>query len=126
MVLTERAVEGAIGSSPLASGREFCGTERHPCELCLDLNGLERRRTKVKSRKANGFVERFIGTVLDEFFPAKMRETFYETVDALLADLHDGLIHYDAQRPDLDYRDHGRRPIETVMSFVSQEGRADT
>ncbi|WP_239995107.1 DDE-type integrase/transposase/recombinase, partial [Rhodosalinus sediminis] len=38
------------------NGREFCGTERHPYELYLDLNGIEHRRTKVKSPKTNGFV----------------------------------------------------------------------
>lgn len=110
----------------MASGHEFSGIERHPYELYLDLNGIEHRRTKVKSRKANSFVERFNGTVLDEFFPAKIRDTFYETVEALLADLDAWLIHYNAQRPYLGYRDHGRHTIETVMSFVSQEGRADT
>ena len=37
-------------------GREFCGTGRHAYELYLDLNGIEHRRTKVRSPKANGFV----------------------------------------------------------------------
>ncbi len=46
------------------NGREFCGTERPPYELYLDLNGTEHRRTKVKTPKTNGFVERFNGTVL--------------------------------------------------------------
>lgn len=59
------------------NGREFCGTEKHPYELYLDLNGIEHRRTKVRSPKTNGFVERFNGTVLDEFFRVKMRKTFY-------------------------------------------------
>jgi transposase InsO family protein len=58
------------------NGREFCGTERDPYELYLDLNGIEHRRTKVRSPKTNGFVERFNGTVLDEFFRVKMRERF--------------------------------------------------
>jgi len=104
------------------NGREFCGTERHPYELYLDLNGIEHRRTKVKSPKTNGFVERFNGTILNEFFRMKMRETFYETVEALQADLDAWLVHYNTQRPHLGYRNQGRRPIETVMSFVSQEG----
>ena len=104
------------------NGREFCGTERHPYELYLDLNGIEHRRTKVKSPKTNGFAERFNGTVLDEFFRVKMRETFYETVEALQADLDAWLVHYNTERPHLGYRNQGRRPIETVMSFVSQEG----
>ena len=104
------------------NGREFCGTERHPYELYLDLNGVEHRRTKVRTPKTNGFVERFNGTVLDEFFRVKMRETFYDSVDALQADLDAWLIHYNTERPHLGYRNMGRRPIETIMSFVSQEG----
>jgi transposase InsO family protein len=111
-----------VGAILTDNGREFCGTERHPYELYLDLNGIEHRRTRVKSPKTNGFVERFNGTVLDEFFRVKMRETFYETVEALQTDLDAWLIHYNTERPHLGYRNMGRRPIETVMSFVSQEG----
>jgi transposase InsO family protein len=104
------------------NGREFCGTERHPYELYLDLNGIEHRRTRVRTPRTNGFVERFNGTVLDEFFRVKMRETFYETVEALQADLDAWLVHYNTERPHLGYRNMGRRPIETIRSFVSQEG----
>jgi transposase InsO family protein len=104
------------------NGREFCGTEKHPYELYLDLSGIEHRRTKVRTPKTNGFVERFNGTVLDEFFRATMRETFHETVEALQTDLDAWLVHYNTERPHLGYRNMGRRPIETVMSFVSQEG----
>lgn len=104
------------------NGREFCGTEAHPYELYLDLNGIEHRRTKVKTPKTNGFVERFNGTVLDEFFQVKMRETFYDSVEVLQADLDAWLIHYNTERPHLGYRNMGRRPFDTVMSFVSQEG----
>lgn len=104
------------------NGREFCGTERHPYELYLDLNGIEHRRTKVRTPKTNGFVERFNGTVLEEFFRLKMRETFYDSVEAMQQDLDAWLVHYNTERPHLGYRNMGRRPIETVMSFVSQEG----
>lgn len=104
------------------NGREFCGTDKHPYELYLDLNGIEHRRTKVRTPKTNGFVERFNGTVLEEFFRIKMRETFYDSVDALQADLDAWLVHYNTERPHLGYRNMGRRPIETVMSFVNQEG----
>lgn len=82
------------------NGREFCGTEAHPYELYLDLNGIEHRRTKVKTPKTNGFVERFNGTVLDEFFRLKMRETFYESVEALQDDLDGWLVHYNTERQD--------------------------
>lgn len=104
------------------NGREFCGTDTHPYELYLELNGIEHRKTRVKSPKTNGFVERFNGTVLDEFFRVKMRETFYETVEALQADLDAWLVHYNTERPHLGYRNQGRRPIETINQFVRQEG----
>ena len=104
------------------NGREFCGTERHPYELYLALNDIEHRKRKVGSPKTNGFVERFNGTVLEEFFKPKMRETFYETVEALQADLDAWLHHYNRERPHLGYRNQGRRPWETVQRFVTQEG----
>jgi len=103
------------------NGREFCGTETHAYELYLDLNGIEHRRTKVKTPKTNGFVERFNGTVLNEFFRVKMRETFYESVEALQADLDAWLVHYNTERPHLGYRNQGRSPIETINLFVRQE-----
>jgi transposase InsO family protein len=103
------------------NGREFCGTDTHPYELYLELGGIEHRRTRVKTPKTNGFVERFNGTVLDEFLRVKMRETFYETVAALQADLDAWLVHYNTERPHLGYRNQGRRPIETINLFVSQE-----
>ena len=61
-------------------------------------------------------------TVLDEFFRLKMRENLYDSVEALQADLDAWLVHYNTERPHLGYRNMGRRPMETVMSFVSQEG----
>ena len=104
------------------NGREFCGTEKHPYELYLDLNGIEHRRAEVRSPKTNGFVGRFNGTVLNEFLPVKMRETFYGSIAALQIDLDEWLMFSNTERPHPGYRNMGRRPIETVMSFVSQEG----
>ncbi len=89
------------------NGREFCGAERHPYELYLDLNGIEHRRTRVRTPKTNGFVERFNGTVLDEFFRVKMRETFYETVQALQADLDAWLVHYNTREAASRLPQHG-------------------
>lgn len=66
-------------------------------------------------------VERFNGTVLDEFFRVKLRETFYDSVEALLADLDDWLLNYNTERSHLVCRNMGRRPIETIISFVCQE-----
>ena len=60
--------------------------------------------------------------VLDEFFRVKMRETFCDSVEALQNDLDAWLAHNNTERPHLGYRNMGRRPVETVMSFASQEG----
>lgn len=69
------------------NGREFCGTDSHPFELYLALAGIEHRKTRVRAPRTYGFVERFNGTVLDEFFRVKIRETFYDSVEALQNDL---------------------------------------
>jgi transposase InsO family protein len=103
------------------NGREFCGTERHPYELYLALNEIEHRTAKVGSPRTNGFVERFNGTVLQEFFRPAMHQKLYESVDALQADLDAWLHHYNRERPHLGYRNQSRRPWETIDLFVRQE-----
>ena len=104
------------------NGREFCGTERHAYELYLALNDIAHRKTKVGSPRTNGFVERFNGTVLGEFFRPAMHQKLYESVEALQADLDPWLHHYNHERPHLGYRNQGRRPYETIELFVRQEG----
>jgi transposase InsO family protein len=82
-------------------GRAFCGTDAHPYELYLGFNVIDHRSTKVKTPRTNGFVQRFNGTVLGKFFRLKMRETFYESVEALQDDLDGWLVHYNTERPHL-------------------------
>lgn len=72
------------------NGREDCGTERHPFELYLALNDIEHRRSKVKSPKTNGFVERFQRTVQDEFLSVTFRQKLYTSVAELQQDLESG------------------------------------
>ncbi len=103
------------------NGREFCGTERHPYELYLALNEIEHRTTRVGTPRTNGFVERFNGTVLQEFFRPAMHQKLYESVDSLQADLDVWLHHYNRERPHLGYRNQGRRPWDTIDLFVRQE-----
>ena len=101
------------------NGREFCGSERHPY-VYLALNDIEHRKTRVGSPRTNGFVERFNGTVLQEFFRPAMHQKLYDSVEPLQADLDAWLHHYNHERPHLGYRNQGRRPWETVERFVSQ------
>ena len=109
-----------VGAVLTDNGREFCGTERHAYELYLALNDIEHRKTRVGSPRTNGFVERFNGTVLEEFFRPTMSRQLYESVEALQTDLDVWLHHYNHERPHLGYRNQGRRPWETVERFVSQ------
>ena len=117
-----RKLDLPVGAVLTDNGREFCGTERHPYELYLALNEVEHRKTKVRSPRTDGFVERFNGTVLEEFFRPAMHARLYESVEALQADLDAWLHHYNRERPHLGYRNQGRRQWETVERFVRQEG----
>ncbi len=102
------------------NGREFCGTESHPYELYLALCDIEHRRTKVRSPKTNGFVERFHRTVVEEFFKPAFRKKLYTSIQELQDDLDDWLVHYNTERPHLGYRNNGRRPIETVEICINK------
>jgi transposase InsO family protein len=101
------------------NGKEYCGTEAHPYEIYLAPAGIEHRTTKVKHPWTNGFVERFHRTVLDEFFRTAFRTAFYESVEALQADLDAWLVHYNAERPHLGYRNRGKRPLDTIDDYLS-------
>jgi len=97
------------------NGTEFKGRPMiHLYEIFLDLADIEHRHTKVGRPRTNGFVERFNRTILDEFFRTAFREKFFESVDALQADLDAWLHHYNYERPHRGYRNMGRRPIETI------------
>jgi transposase InsO family protein len=114
-----------VGAVLTDNGREFCGTDTHPYELYLALNDIEHRRTQVLQPQTNGFIERFNRTALDEFFRIAFRTTFYEAVEALQADFDRWLVEYNTGRPHQGYRNMGKRPIETILSYlesVRQEG----
>jgi transposase InsO family protein len=119
----ERALPG--GAILTDNGREFCGTETHPFEFYLALNAVEHRRTRVRSPQTNGFVERFHGTVQEEFFKPALRTRFYATPEDIQADLDAWLVHDNTVRPHRGYRNRGKRPMDTVNDYwtlVRQEG----
>lgn len=63
-------------------------------------------------------MERFHRTVLDEFFRTAFRTKFYETVEALPADLDTWRVYYNTERPHQGYRNQGRRPINTIKQYL--------
>lgn len=97
------------------NGREFCGRETHPNELYLDLNDVAHRRTKVRTPKTNGFVERFNRTILDEFCHIAFRERVYDTI-AALQDMDTWLQYYNCEQPHLGYCN----PMDTVLAYLAQ------
>lgn len=102
------------------NGTEFCGTPEHPYELYLALCDVEHRRTKLNSPQTNGFVERFIRTLNEEFFEDVHRRRLYESADELQADLDQWLHYYNYERPHQGYRNLGRCPADTfVQSFIT-------
>jgi len=107
------------------NGTEYCGNENHPYELYLALNDIEHRRTKVKSPRTNGFVERFNKTALNEFFRKAFREKFYETVESLQKDFDEWLKYYNEERTHQGYRNMGKRPMDTIKEFVCQEPKKE-
>ena len=107
------------------NGSEYCGKDTHPYELYLALNDIEHRRTKVKSPRTNGFVERFNRTALNEFFRKAFRAKFYESVESLQKDFDEWLRHYNNERPHQGYRNMGKRPIDTIKEFVCLERKEE-
>jgi len=103
------------------NGTEFCGTETHPFEQLLWLEGIEHRRTRVKRPQTNGFVERFHRTILEEFFRVELRKKIYASLEELEEDLQTWLVHYNTNRAHLGYRNNGATPYETVLKFVEAE-----
>lgn len=107
------------------NGREFCGTDAHPFELYLSLSDIRHKRTKVKSPRTNGFVERFHRTILDEIFRQTFRTKLYTSVEELQADMDVWLVYYNTERPHQSYRNMGRRPIDTINAFLQLPDRKE-
>ena len=108
-----------VGAILTNNGPEFCGTSNHPCEMYLALNDIEHRRAKVRTPRTNGFIERFNRIVLNEFFRLAFRNNFYESVEALQADLDQRLEHYNKECPHRGYRNLGKIPCATFLESVS-------
>ena len=100
------------------NGREFCGREGHPYELYLALNEVEHRTTQVRRPQTNGFVERFIRTLKEEFIGVAFMKKIYVTIEELQEELDSWLKHYNTERPHRGYRNMGNRPYDTIKGFV--------
>lgn len=102
-ILTERAIEGANGSSPMASGIQFADQPRNRntsyarpmrFDLICEANGIEHRLTKPNHPWSNGQVERMNRTIKD----ATVKRYHYDSHDQLRTHLADFLDAYNYAR----------------------------
>lgn len=104
------------------NGREYCGrAEQHPYELLLALHDIEHRRTKVRSPRTNGFVERMNRTLLDECFRIKGRTTWYTAPEEIQRDLDKYLSFYNLKRSHQGYRLKGRTPAQALREALGRK-----
>lgn len=103
-------------------GREYCGRpEQHPYELLLALQDIEHRRTKVRSPRTNGFVERRNRTLLDECFRIKGRTKWYTSPAEIQQDLDQYLTFYNLKRSHQGYRLKGRTPAQALREALGRK-----
>lgn len=108
-----------VGAVLTDNGREFCGREdQHPYELLLAMEGIEHRRTKVRSPRTNGFVERMNRTLLDECFRIAGRTTWYTDIAAIQRDLDVFMEKYNLKRSHQGYRLKGRTPAQALREAL--------
>ena len=108
-----------VGSVLTDNGREFCGREdQHPYELLLAMEGIEHRRTKVRTPRTNGFVERMNRTLLDECFRIAGRTTWYTDISEIQRDLDIFMEKYNLRRSHQGYRLKGRTPAQALREAL--------
>ncbi len=111
-----------VGAILTDNGREFCGIpEKHPFELLTAMESIEHRKTKIRSPRTNGFVERMNRTLLDECFRVAGRTTWYENTDQIQADLDKFMEYYNLERTHQGYRLKGRTPAQALREALGIE-----
>ena len=116
-ILTEQAIEGAIGPSPMASGIQFAEQPRNRntitsrpmrFDMICEANGIEHRLTKPNHPWTNRQVERMNRTIKEGeadqktirgmVFPLNVKRFHYETHDQLRTHLADFMAAYNFAR----------------------------
>lgn len=98
------------------NGSEYCGRkDTHPYELFLHLNEIEHTRTKVRTPRTNGSVERLNQTIEDEFYEVAFRKKLYRTLTEIQEDLDAFMETYNQDRTNQGRYCQGRTPLQTLM-----------
>ena len=97
-------------------GSEYCGNrEVHEYALYLDLENIERTRTKTKSPQTNGICERFHQTIQNEFYASAFRRKLYDSLEQLQADVDTWMESYNAERTHSGKYCYGKTPLQTFI-----------
>ena len=100
-------------------GTEYCGAhDRDEFELYLAVENIDHTRTKVKSPQTNRICQRFHKTLLDEFYRVAFRKKVYDSIEALQADLHQWIAHYNEARTHQGRLCFGKTPMQTFLDFA--------
>jgi len=98
------------------NGSEYCGRkDTHPYELFLHLNEIEHTRTKVRTPRTNGSVERLNQTIEDEFYEVAFRKKLYRTLTEIQEDLDAFMDIYNRDRTNQGRYCQGRTPLQTLI-----------
>jgi len=104
------------------NGREYCGVkDKHLFELLLAIEDIEHRKTKVRSPRTNGFVERMNRTLLEECFKVEGRRTWYVQPAEIQRDLDKFMTYYNLKRSHQGYRLKGRTPAQALREALGRK-----
>ncbi|MCF8010873.1 MAG: IS481 family transposase [Clostridiales bacterium] len=104
-VLTDNGKE--YGSSEPTIGHNYGAA-------CYFLN-IKHKTTKTKHPWTNGYAERFVQTLYQEFFQIALRRKKYTSLKELQEDLNNYLYNYNWKRPHQGRRTRGRTPAQAFF-----------
>jgi Integrase core domain len=94
-------------------GTKYCGNPHPEYELYLAVEDVDHSRTKTKSPRTNGIVERLHKTMLNEFDRIAFRKKLSTSIAALQDDLDEWIRSYQEERPHQGRWCFGTPPTQT-------------
>jgi transposase InsO family protein len=96
--------------------------EHHEYALYLDVENIDRPKTKAKSPRTNGICERFNKTRKDEFYSAAFRKKVHRSIAELQLDLDQWVRLYNEERTHGGKHCYGKTPVQTFIDFIPLAG----
>ena len=84
----------------------------------MHLNDIEHTRTRVRTPRTNGAVEKLNQIIQEEFYSIAFRKKLYTDLEELQNDLDEYIKSYNFERTNQGKRCQGRTPYETFSEGV--------